>query len=35
MIELIECNPGMDAAFTGFWRASLDWDGDDPIRPFS
>jgi hypothetical protein len=34
MIELIECNPGMDAAFTGFWRASLDWDGSDPVRPF-
>ncbi len=34
MIELIEASDGMDAAFTKFWRASLDWDGSDPIRPF-
>jgi hypothetical protein len=34
MIELIEYGPGMDAAFTAFWRASLDWDGTDPVRPF-
>ncbi|WP_197058622.1 VOC family protein [Modestobacter caceresii] len=35
MVELIEYGPGMDAAFTAFWRASLDWDGADPIRPFA
>ena len=35
MIELIEYGPGMDVAFTAFWRASQDWDGTDPIRPFA
>lgn len=34
-IELIPATPGMDAAFTAFWRASVDWDGKDPIRPFA
>jgi hypothetical protein len=34
MVELIECNPGMDAVFTSFWLATLDWDGSDPVRPF-
>ncbi len=33
-IELIPATPGMDEMFTRFWRASLDWDGADPIRPF-
>ncbi len=33
-IELIEATAGMDAAFTGFWRASIDWDGRNPIRSF-
>jgi hypothetical protein len=35
MIELIEYGPGMDETFTAFWRASLTWDGSDPIRPFA
>ncbi|WP_448608763.1 VOC family protein [Geodermatophilus sp. URMC 60] len=35
MIELIEYGPGMDETFTAFWRASLAWDGSDPIRPFA
>ena len=34
-VELIECNPGMDATFTRFWQAGLGWDGTDPIRPFA
>jgi len=34
-IELIAATPGMDEAFTRFWRASIGWDGRDPIRPFA
>ena len=34
MTELIEFTPGMDAGFTAMWRASRDWDGTDPVRPF-
>jgi len=33
-VELIPATPEMDAGFTAFWRASLEWDGEDPIRPF-
>lgn len=33
-VELIPVNPGMDAHFTAMWRASLGWDGRDPVRPF-
>lgn len=33
-IELIPATPGMDAHFTAMWRASQDWDGHNPIRPF-
>lgn len=33
-LELIPATPGMDAHFTAMWRASLDWDGSDPVRPF-
>lgn len=33
-VELIAVTEGMDAAFTNFWRASLDWDGSEPVRPF-
>ncbi len=35
MIELIPATPGMDATFTRFWQASVDWNGKDPIRPFA
>ncbi len=35
MVELIPVTPGMDETFTRFWRASLDWDGTDPVRPFA
>jgi Glyoxalase/Bleomycin resistance protein/Dioxygenase superfamily len=34
-VELIPATPGMDDAFTAFWRASLDWDGRDPVRSFA
>jgi len=33
-LELISATSGMEAAFTAFWRASVDWDGSDPVRPF-
>lgn len=33
-LELIPGTLGMDGTFTRFWRASLDWDGRDPVRPF-
>jgi hypothetical protein len=32
MIELIEDTPGLDEAFTAMWRASVGWDGRDPLR---
>ncbi len=34
-LELIESGPQMEAAFTEFWKASLGWDGRDPVRPFA
>ena len=34
-LELIPATPGMDEVFTKFWRASVDWDGTDPVRPFA
>ena len=34
-LELIPVTPGMDETFTRFWRASLNWDGKDPVRPFA
>jgi hypothetical protein len=33
-LELVPATSGMDETFTRFWRASVDWDGSDPIRPF-
>lgn len=33
-LELIPATLGMDETFTKFWRASLDWNGRDSIRPF-
>jgi hypothetical protein len=33
-LELIPATAGMDEVFTKFWRASVDWDGSDPIRLF-
>ncbi|HWL43958.1 MAG TPA: VOC family protein [Ilumatobacter sp.] len=34
-LELIEAGPGMEAAFTNFWKASIGWDGSDPVRSFA
>ena len=34
-VELITATPGMEQVFTSFWRASVGWDGRDPIRPFA
>lgn len=34
-IEYIEATAGMDATFTGFFRAARGWDGSDPIRPMA
>jgi hypothetical protein len=33
-IELIPATSGMDEMFTRYWRASVDWDGRDSVRPF-
>ncbi len=33
-LELITATPGMEETFTRFWRASVDWDGRDPVRSF-
>jgi len=33
-LELLPVTPGMDATFTRFWEASVDWDGSDPVRSF-
>ena len=33
-LELLPVTPGMDETFTRFWKASLGWDGSDPVRSF-
>lgn len=33
-LELITATPAMEEVFTRFWRASVGWDGSDPVRPF-
>ncbi len=33
-LELIPATQGMDETFTKFWRASVNWDGRDPVRSF-
>jgi hypothetical protein len=33
-VELIPATPGMDDMFTRYWRASVEWKGENPIRPF-
>ena len=35
MVELIELGADFEPIFTGFYRASLGWDGKDPVRPFA
>lgn len=34
-LELIEVGDGLDVVFTNFYKASLVWDGSDPIRAFA
>lgn len=34
-LELIEDSPALDEVFTSFYRASLLWDGSDPVRPMA
>jgi hypothetical protein len=33
-VELIPATTGMDEMFTRYWRASVEWKGDNPVRPF-
>jgi hypothetical protein len=33
MLEIIEMTPGLEARYTTFQQASVDWDGRDPVRP--
>jgi hypothetical protein len=35
MVELIELGTDFEPMFTGFYRASLGWDGKLPLRPFA
>ena len=35
MVELIELGASFDAVFSGFYRASIGWDGTDPVRRFA
>jgi hypothetical protein len=34
-IELIPATPGFDEMFTRFWRTTVGWNGEDPVRPFA
>ncbi len=34
MVELIELGPGFEPTFNRFYRASIGWDGSDPVRSF-
>ena len=34
MTELIELGPGFEPTFNRFYRASIGWDGSDPVRSF-
>jgi hypothetical protein len=33
-VELIELGGGFEPAFSKFYRASIGWDGQDPVRSF-
>lgn len=35
MVELIELGAAFDPVFSGFYRATIGWDGKDPVRPFA
>ena len=34
-VELIELGGAFEPVFNGFYRASIGWDGQDPVRPFA
>jgi len=34
MVELIELGAAFETTFNRFYRASIGWDGRDPVRPF-
>ena len=34
MVELIELGADFEPTFNRFYRASIGWDGSDPVRPF-
>jgi hypothetical protein len=34
MVELIELGASFDPIFSGFYRATIGWDGKDPVRSF-
>lgn len=34
MVELIELGAAFEPTFNRFYRASIGWDGSDPVRPF-
>ncbi len=34
MTELIELGPGFEPTFNRFYRASIGWNGSEPIRKF-
>jgi hypothetical protein len=34
MVELIELGASFDTIFSRFYRASIGWDGAEPVRPF-
>ena len=33
-VELIPATAGMDEMFTRYWKAAVEWRGEDPVRPF-
>jgi hypothetical protein len=33
-VELIELGAGFEAVFSRFYRASIGWDGAEPVRSF-
>jgi hypothetical protein len=35
MVELIELGASFDPVFSSFYRASIGWDGKDPVRTFA
>jgi hypothetical protein len=35
MVELIELGASFDSVFSRFHRATIDWKGDSPVRPFA